>query len=65
MTKAVTYNTFCNNYDEVSTLCHKYDEPVYITKDGKNDLVALSLEHYRKLTAHFDLLEELQKEENK
>lgn len=28
-----------NNYSEISEFCHKYNEPVYITKNGQGDLV--------------------------
>ena len=24
-----------NNYNEISSFCHEYDEPVFITKNGK------------------------------
>ena len=27
-----------NNYNEISTFCHDYAEPVFITKNGKGDL---------------------------
>jgi len=39
-----------NNYNEISKLCHETDKPVYITKNGYNDLVLLSNESYEKLT---------------
>ena len=26
-----------NNYNEISTFCHNYPEPVFITKNGKGD----------------------------
>ena len=29
-----------NNYNEISTFCHDYAEPVFITKNGKGDLYA-------------------------
>ena len=35
-----------NNYDEISRICHETKEPIYITKDGENDLVILSNEAY-------------------
>ena len=37
-----------NNYNEISKLCHAPNEPVYITKNGYNDLVLLSNEAYEK-----------------
>ena len=35
-----------NNYNEISKICHETKEPVYITKNGYNDLVLLSNEAY-------------------
>lgn len=35
-----------NNYNEISKLCHETKEPIYITKNGYNDLVVLSDEAY-------------------
>ena len=37
-----------NNYNEISKLCHQTNQPVYITKNGYNDLVILSNEAYEK-----------------
>ena len=37
-----------NNYNEISKICHETKEPVYITKNGYNDLVILSNEAYEK-----------------
>lgn len=37
-----------NNYSEISKLCHETNQPVYITKNGYNDLVVLSNEAYEK-----------------
>ena len=35
-----------NNYNEISQICHKTNQPIYITKNGYNDLVILSNEAY-------------------
>ena len=35
-------------YDEISDWCKSMDELVYLTKNGKPDLVVLSLEAYEK-----------------
>ena len=32
-----------NNYNEISTFCHNYPEPVFITKNGKGDLAVMSI----------------------
>ena len=39
-----------NHYNEISKICHETKEPMYITKNGTNDLVILSDEAYEKLT---------------
>ena len=44
-----------NNYNEISTFCHQYSEPVFITKNGKGDLAVLSIETYEKLCGRFEL----------
>ena len=44
-----------NNYNEISQFCHKYNEPVYITKNGQGDLAVMSIETYEKLVGKFEL----------
>lgn len=44
-----------NNYNEISEFCHKYSEPVYITKNGQGDLAVMSIETYEKLVGRFEL----------
>ena len=44
-----------NNYNEISSFCHKYPEPVFITKNGKGDLAVMSIEAYEELTSRFEL----------
>lgn len=44
-----------NNYNEISTFCHTYPEPVFITKNGKGDLAVMSIEAYENLTSRFEL----------
>ena len=39
-----------NNYNEISRVCHETKEPMYITKNGGNDLVILSDEAYENMT---------------
>ena len=38
-----------NNYNEISRICHETKEPMYITKNGTNDLVVLSDEAYEEI----------------
>ena len=39
-----------NNYNEISRICHETNEPMYITRNGTNDLVVLSDAAYENLT---------------
>ncbi len=34
------------NTSEISDMCHKADEPIYITKNGYGDMVIMSMEIY-------------------
>ena len=44
-----------NKYNEISQFCHKYSEPVYITKNGTGDLAVMSIEVYERLVGKFEL----------
>ncbi len=48
-----------NNYNEISSFCHNYSEPVFITKNGKGDLAVMSIEAYEALTSRFELYSQL------
>ncbi len=50
-----------NKYNEISDFCHTYSEPIFITKNGKGDLVVLSIEAYEKLCGKFELYSLLNK----
>lgn len=47
------------NTSEISEMCHKSDEPIYITKNGYGDMVIMSMETYesamRQLTIYRDI----------
>lgn len=58
------------NTSEISDLCHKSDEPIYITKNGYGDMVIMSIDIYedtmKRLNLYRELeLSELQIKENK
>lgn len=36
------------NTNEISDLCHKQNEPIFITKNGYGDLVVMSIETYER-----------------
>ena len=44
-----------NNYNEISTFCHTYQEPVFITKNGAEDLVVMSNAEYERLCGKEEL----------
>lgn len=44
-----------NRYNEISDFCHKYNEPVFITKNGTGDLVVLSNAEYERLCGKQEL----------
>ena len=44
-----------NCYNEISTFCHEYAEPVFITKNGKGDLAVMSIEAYEQLAGRCEL----------
>jgi PHD/YefM family antitoxin component YafN of YafNO toxin-antitoxin module len=44
-----------NNYAGISDFCHKYREPVFITKNGEGDLAVMSIETYEELAGRNEL----------
>jgi prevent-host-death family protein len=44
-----------NKYNEISELCHEYQEPVFITKNGTGDLAVMSIEAYEALRGKLEL----------
>ena len=50
-----------NNYNDISTFCHTYAEPVFITKNGKGDLAVMSIETYERLVGRFELYSLMEK----
>ena len=44
-----------NKYSEISDLCHEYQEPVFITKNGTGDLAIMSIETYELLAGKLEL----------
>ena len=50
-----------NNYNEISEFCHEYSEPIFITKNGKGDLVVMSIEEYERLSGKFELYQMIDK----
>ena len=44
---------------EISKLCHSEDQPVFITRNGKDDLVVMSQAHYDRLQNMIELYQKL------
>jgi PHD/YefM family antitoxin component YafN of YafNO toxin-antitoxin module len=47
------------NTTEISELCHKLEEPIFITKNGYGDLVVMSLETYERSQAMTEIYRKL------
>lgn len=50
-----------NHYNEISEFCNKYNEPVYITKNGRSDLVVISNAEYERLSGREEIRRMLDK----
>ena len=50
-----------NKYNKISDFCHEYTEPVFITKNGKGDLVVMSMETYELLSGKLELYSAIEK----
>lgn len=49
------------NTSEISELCHKSDEPIFITKNGYGDMVIMSVDTYEQFISKLSLAVELEK----
>ena len=48
-----------NEYNEISELCKKNQQPVFLTKNGEGDLVVMSIEAFSLREEMLDLREKL------
>lgn len=48
-----------NNFNQISEICHKEGEPVFITKNGQGDLVVMSHSLFEKQQALIELYQKL------
>ncbi|HEX4046195.1 MAG TPA: type II toxin-antitoxin system prevent-host-death family antitoxin [Elusimicrobiota bacterium] len=53
-----------NRADEISRICHSSAEPVFITKNGREDLVVMSQAAYERSQARLDLYAKLDEAES-
>ena len=44
-----------SNYIEIAEFCHKFKEPVFLTRNGEGDLAVMSIEAYEEMSGHFEL----------
>ena len=51
--------TDLRNTNEISEICHKQGEPIFITKNGYGDLVVMSIETYERQQALIDVYKKL------
>jgi PHD/YefM family antitoxin component YafN of YafNO toxin-antitoxin module len=51
--------TELRNTNEISELCHKLAEPIFITKNGYGDLVIMSIETYERKLALVEVYKKL------
>ena len=52
-----------NRANQISRLCHREDQPVFITRNGASDLVVMSHAHYDRLQARLLLYQTLDEAE--
>lgn len=48
------------NTSEISDMCHKADEPIFITKNGYGDMVIMSMEIYESTMRRFAMYQEIE-----
>ena len=51
--------TDLRNTTEISEICHKQNEPIFITKNGYGDLVVMSIETYERQLAMAEVYKKL------
>lgn len=47
------------NTSEISEMCHKADEPIYITKNGYGDMVIMSMEIYENIKRQLSIYRDI------
>ena len=54
----------CNNYNEISSFCHETGKPIIITKNGREDLVIMSIDSFNKFVRRYELYQLLEQSES-
>lgn len=52
------------NTAEISEMCHRTDEPIYITKNGYGDMVIMSMESFENAMKQLKLYQEIERSED-
>ena len=48
------------NTSEISEMCHKAGEPIYITKNGYGDMVIMSIDTYEETMKRLSIYEDIE-----
>lgn len=48
-----------NKFADISKIVHETEQPIFLTKNGKGDMVVMSLEAYEKMQQEYLLLDKL------
>ena len=48
------------NTSEISEMCHKSDEPIYITKNGYGDMLIMSIERYERAMRQLSMYQSIE-----
>lgn len=51
------------NTSEISEMCHRSDEPIYITKNGYGDMVIMGMEVYENTIRHLAVYRDVEASE--
>lgn len=52
------------NTSEISDMCHKANEPIYITKNGYGDMVIMSMELFENTMSKISMYQDIEVSEN-
>ena len=48
------------NTSEISNMCHRTDEPIYITKNGYGDMVIMSIETFEAAMKQLEMYQDIE-----
>ena len=48
------------NTSKISDMCHKTEEPIYVTKNGYGDMVIMSMEIYESVMQRFSMYKDIE-----